>query len=380
MTPCNIVLCIDRLDAGGAERQFIELVRHLDKKKHKIHVIVFNPGGSFFKHLGTIAHITVHCLARKPFTGLPVFLFNLYRVLKKIKPDIIHGYMGGTNEICLLMGKIFQCKTVWGIRASNMDMSPGGLRYNIIFNSGALLSRYTDLIIVNSQAGKQFHTQKGYCEKKMQVIYNGIDHHCYYPDKHAGHRFREQWKIRQEAFVVGLVGRIDPMKGHAVFIQAAEMLSKKYQGMVFVFTGGYLDNVYYSKVVSLAKILPETQFVFTGMVSDMRQVYNALDISVSSSYGEGFSNTIAESMACGIPCVVTDVGDSPHIVGDTGHTIPPGSPQALAHAVESMMQWSEKQRELVGCRTRQRIIKHFSTQSLVKNTTAEFEKLSSCAE
>jgi len=104
-------------------------------------------------------------------------------------------------------------------------------------------------------------------------------------------------------------------------------------------------------------------------------IYNALDICVSSSVGEGFSNVIAEAMSCQVPCVVTEVGDSPHIVGETGYTTPAGNPNSLADAILRMAELPRDDRKNLGKMARLRIETEFSVAKMVSATSAEFDSL-----
>jgi glycosyltransferase involved in cell wall biosynthesis len=107
----------------------------------------------------------------------------------------------------------------------------------------------------------------------------------------------------------------------------------------------------------------------------MPAVYNAIDIAVSASYGEAWANVIGEAMACGLPCIVTDVGDSAWIVGDTGVIVPPKNPQALANAIKQMIEKiDDRNQESI----RQRILNQFSVPELAKKTEAVFFQLLKC--
>ncbi|MBE3143162.1 MAG: glycosyltransferase, partial [Planctomycetes bacterium] len=98
-------------------------------------------------------------------------------------------------------------------------------------------------------------------------------------------------------------------------------------------------------------------------------VYNALDICCSTSiFGEGFPNVVGEAMACGIPCVVTDVGDSAMVVGETGRVAPVSDIEALAQALRTMILLSDAERSALGEMARQRILSNFSLQRMISNT------------
>ncbi len=108
-----------------------------------------------------------------------------------------------------------------------------------------------------------------------------------------------------------------------------------------------------------------------GRREDIPRLNAALDLASSSSCGEGFPNVIGEAMACGVPCVVTDVGDSALIVGDTGRVVPPKNPEALAGAWRELIERGPEQRHQLGAAARCRVGKHYSLQAIV----AQYEKL-----
>jgi glycosyltransferase involved in cell wall biosynthesis len=131
---------------------------------------------------------------------------------------------------------------------------------------------------------------------------------------------------------------------------------------------------YKKKLYSLCEESGLSDFIiWAGLRSDMAAVYNALDIATStSSYGEGFSNVIAEAMACGVPCVVTDVGDSALIVGDTGLVVPIKDPEALANGWMKMLKRLENNVYLNSKKTREKIVSNYSVELLIRKTSALF--------
>jgi glycosyltransferase involved in cell wall biosynthesis len=104
----------------------------------------------------------------------------------------------------------------------------------------------------------------------------------------------------------------------------------------------------------------------------MPDVYNGLDILVSASNNEGFSNVIAEAMASGVPSIVTNVGDSAWIVGNTGQVVKPGNAEELANAI---VKWTATDLKLLGETARQRIVDNFSVFRLVENTERHMSQM-----
>ncbi|MCY7291686.1 MAG: glycosyltransferase, partial [Ferruginibacter sp.] len=301
-----------------------------------------------------------------------LFLWRLYRVLKELQPKVLHGYLSTQNLLTILFKPFFpSTRMFWGIRATKVDFSRYSWLAAFLFKLECFFSRFADVIIVNSEAGYKYHLLQGFSEDKMVVVNNGIDTNLFKIDLNSRTKVRSEWQVLPETILIGLVGRLDPMKDHPNFLQAAALLSKNNQNLCFACIGNGGEN-YTQKLHQLAAQLAIADKVkWVGKRADMLEVYNAFDIVVSSSCdGEGFANAIAEAMTCGIPCVVTDIGDSALIVGDTGVVVPPKNPQALAEATSNLIDLSNSKRVVLGKMARARIINNFSVNKLVETTTA----------
>jgi glycosyltransferase involved in cell wall biosynthesis len=170
--------------------------------------------------------------------------------------------------------------------------------------------------------------------------------------------------LSDEKILIGLVGRFDRQKDHKTFFQAARILHKDYAGAHFVLCGDGIrwNNPIIRKWINEAYVTAVTHLL--GRRDDMASLYPALDIVSSSSYGEGFPNVLGEAMACGVPCVVTDVGDSARIVGKTGLVVPPRNAVALAGALKKMIELGEGRKKL-GALARERIKDNYSLEKIV---------------
>ena len=171
------------------------------------------------------------------------------------------------------------------------------------------------------------------------------------------------------------MGRLDPMKGHDTFIKAGALLSQERADVGFVCVGDG-PKAYKARLVALTQeVGMEHKLVWMEAGHDAAAIYNALDILTScSSYGEGFSNVIAEAMACGRPCVVSDVGDAKVIVGDDGVVVPPEDPRALCEAWKTVLDLGEERRAELGRRARARIVEQFALEHLVDATSEVLKK------
>jgi glycosyltransferase involved in cell wall biosynthesis len=258
-----------------------------------------------------------------------------------------------------------------------MEVTRYDWTYGKVIRLGAWLSRFPDAVVFNSFSGLEYHRSIGYRNKRIHVIQNGINTDYFRPDRELGMRERDKWNVNNSTFLIGHVGRFDPMKDHSTFLRAAAILAKEMDNVFFVCVGD--GNVTYkTEIYRLADRLGlENRIIWAGKKRDMQGVYNALDIStLSSAYGEGFPNVVGEAMACGVPCVVTDAGDSPDIVGDTGVVVSVGEHNALAMGWKKMIEHIQNNRQAVNQNVRARIEKMFGRKKLINETSELFLDLS----
>ncbi len=289
--------------------------------------------------------------------------------MQKEKPDIIYSFLVEPNIIAVILKPLFsKTKIAWGIRASNMDLARYDWFVRLTFRLQCIFSRFADLIIANSKAGAGYHIAQGFPKGKIRVIPNGIDTERFSPNLEARKRIRAEWGINENERLIGLIGRLDPMKDHATFLRAASLLQKERDDVRFVCVGRDPAD-YKQELHRMGKELGLTeQLIWIGERIDMFAVYNALDILCLSSYGEGLPNVVIEAMSCGVPAVVTDVGDSADIVGDTGIVVPPKEPEALANGLKLMLE-RLRDESLLSEKTRGRISSQFSQEMLVQKTS-----------
>ncbi|MDZ7959737.1 MAG: glycosyltransferase [Aulosira sp. DedQUE10] len=370
MTKKKVVFIIRDLEYGGAQRQLVTLVKDFDKQKFDVTVLHFYSGAPLAKDLKE-RDISVISLEKRGRWDVLGFLWRLIRHLKQIEPDLVHTYMGEANVIAMLLKPFFpSTPMIWGVRISQTPADAFDWLGNILGKLESLLSHAVDLIIVNSHSGRKDYLSHGFPAEKMVVISNGIDTERFQPDKEAGVKVRAEWGISETQILIGLVGRIYPQKDHSNFLRAAALLCKEYQDLRFVCVGTSPHKNYIQELYQLAEELGiSKRVIWAGARGDMRAVHNALDIAVSASaFGEGFGNVIGEAMACGVPCVVTDVGDSAWIVGNAGIVVPPQNPEALAAGCRSLIVLSLSEKIAFKDKARRKILECFSVNNLVETT------------
>jgi glycosyltransferase involved in cell wall biosynthesis len=363
------------LERGGAERQLVLLASGLRREGWSVTVACFYAGGPFQHNLEQ-AGVPVVDLKKRGRWDVLRFAWRLFSMFRKINPDVIHGYLPLPNMLSLLARWARPgTRVVWGVRSSNMDLLQYNWMSRAIYWLQYRLARYADLIIINSSAGMAYYVARGFPRQAMRLIPNGIDTSYFRFNALGRERMRYAWGVPESAVLVGLVGRLDPMKDHLTFIKAAARLASTNSNWWFVCVGdGALD--YQARLKQQAIELGLGQrLIWDCTCEEMSAAYSALDIASSSSCGEGFSNVIAEAMACGRPCVVTDVGDSSVIVGESGIVVPPRDPIALATGIESLHSRLRVPGDALRQMARERIELQFSTAKLVKRTALTLESL-----
>ncbi|MEG4441366.1 glycosyltransferase [Microcoleus sp. AT9_B5] len=373
----KVVFLIRDLNYGGAQRQLVTLVKGL-KDYFDITLLYFYPGGGLEKDLNESGVRSI-CLEKRQRWDVFGFFWRLVKYLRQIQPDVLHGYLGESNLVAIFVKPFFtSTRIVWGIRESNTDPNLYGWLGRFLSQITPILSCFADLIVVNSYAGKTYYITQGYPAKKMVVILNGIDVERFQPDPKAGAKVRKEWGISPDMILIGLVGRLAPMKDHPTFLRAAALMCQERQNVRFVCVGIGPEN-YAQELYRLTDELDiGDRVIWAGARPDMPAVNNALDIACSSSsHGEGFANVIGEAMACGVPCAVTDNGDSRLIVGDTGMVVPLSNPHAL---FLSWMQILSSDRPQLSIMARQRIIDNFTTKKLHETTETVLRKIIENAE
>lgn len=372
----KIIFLIRSLNPGGAERQLVNLAISLKDRGYKISVCIYYPGGSLENELRQ-NNVEIYYLEKKSRWNILSFFLSLIRFIRKEKPDIIYAYLSTANVISVLLKPIFKnVRVIWGIRASNMDLSQYDRIWQFSYFLERKLSRFSDLIIVNSYAGMTDSEKNGFQKEKMVVIHNGIDTTKFNYQPQLRQKIRKEWNIEDHEILIGLVARLDPKKDHQNFIIASSILAKEWKNIKFICIGrGDKNKLNHLKRLSMENGLYK-QLLWAGPRTDMPAVYNGLDIlCMSSSFGEGFPNVIGEAMACGLPCVATDVGDSALIVCDIGIIVPPNQPQKLAEGLLKMIAKIENNKTAISKQARQFIIDMYKTEKMVSHTESVLNEI-----
>ena len=363
----KIVHLITSLSTGGAEMMLYKLLSAVDHKRFE-HVVVslIDKGtvvGERIEELGVPVHALGMQHGRLP-TATSVL--RLAYIGRQLRPDIIQGWMYHGNMAALLVSALVpaQAKVIWNIRQTTYDLKQERRLTSLLIRAGAVLSSKPARIIYNSSVSLEFHKKLGYASHRSLVLANGFDCEQFKPDAAARYSFRRSLKLDSEAFLIGAVGRYHPVKDHANFLQAAEILERTWPNVHFVLVGCGMDHTNSELVALIRQIGINGKIHLLGERTDVHYITAALDIASSSSQAEGFPNVVGEAMACEVPCVVTDVGDSAKIVDVTGIVVPSRDPQALADGWGRLIEMGAEARRKLGIAARKRIQDNYSLSTI----------------
>lgn len=369
----RIVFLNRTLGIGGAERQLTLLAAGLHERGHEVMVAVFYGGYPLERALRDTG-VPIHYLDKAGRYDIAGFSIRLGSFLRRVKPDVIYAFKEEANIYGALTKPIHRTKLVWGVRAFNNDLKFYGKVSRLTLRLEYAMCRLPDLIIANSHAGLNYARSKGFPNDRAIVIPNGFDTERFRPDTEARQRLRAELGVAACESLIGLVGRLDPVKDYPSFLRAASLLAQTRRDLRFVCVGPGPEP-YSGGLRTLADSLGlGRQVLWAGPRDVMPAVYNGLDLLVSSSISEGFSNVLGEAMACGTPCVATDVGDSAWVVGDCGEIVAASNPVTLAAAVSRMLDRIAA-RNITPGQIRGRVVAHFSRESLLDSTEAALSRL-----
>ena len=368
-----LVLLTQNLAVGGAQRQLVTLANSLVRRGRKVIVLVSYANAALAGLLGD-ANVDMTILGKAGRLDVVGYLVRLFRVLKRVDPAIIYSFLDASNLIALIAQRANNAtKVVWGVRASDMDLTHYGYLTRLTFKLAAGASQKPALIIYNSFAGQAFHTSCGYRPQREEVIPNGIDTERFRFSAEGRSAVRHSLGIGETEVVIGLAARVDPMKDYFTYLEAAATFLKDGGRAQFVCIGSGAPEVVRAVREYASTLNLGGRVSWIGERLDMPAVYSGLDLHTSTSaFGEGFSNSIAESMACGLANVVTDVGDSARIVGTTGVVVPPKRALALAAGWNRML---SVPRDVRATATRSRIISLFSVDRMAAATESALDSL-----
>lgn len=322
------VVLVRSLDVGGAERQATLLASALRRRGIDAVLVTFYDGGGL---VGAAAALEVPVLsAAKRKRWDLVFPARLVALLRKKRPDVVFAFMDGPNLAATAAGPLIgRPRIVWGIRGVELENELDWLPRTLA-RVEARLARWARAIVVNSDDAAAAVIARGMPAQLVRVVRNGVDLDVFRFDAAGRDRLRAEWKVPDEAPLIGRIGRLTAIKDHPTFLRAAAAVRATGCDARFVCAGDGAPSRRRELEALAASLGLAEQVFWSPARSDMAAVYSACDAVVSTSTSEAFPNVLVEALACGTPCVSTDVGQSASIIGRFGVVVPVGDSAAVA--------------------------------------------------
>ncbi|HET9957114.1 MAG TPA: glycosyltransferase [Polyangiaceae bacterium] len=369
----KVLHVITGLNQGGAERALMRLMLHEDKSRFSSEAFSLIGDGLVARQMREQGLRTLNCGPRRG--GLSATLMSLIAHCLRSRPDVVQGWMYHGN-LAATLAATAACVPLhgWNVRCSPSERLEEKLGTRLAVSLGARLSHLPTWIIHNSYRGEAQHRARGYSPTRATVIPNGFDCEALRPDDALRTSLRNRHDVSAQALVVGMMARHHAQKDYPGFIRAAARIAAQFPTVCFIAMGRGVDWSNDALRMQIEELGLRHRFRLLGDVPDGGRCATMFDVNVlSSAFGEGFPNAIAEGMACGVPCVATDVGDTAWIIGDTGRVVPSSNPVALGSAVSDLLGRTREEREKLGALARARVLREFSMTKNVSNYAALFD-------
>jgi glycosyltransferase involved in cell wall biosynthesis len=366
----RVLHVVTDLKIGGAETMLCKLVDELSRQGSTQSDVISLRGDEPLGVRLRAAGARVHAVGmRGPLDGMRAAA-RLRERMRDIKPDVVQGWLYHGNLAALLSPS--DAPVLWNVRSTvvrEFDSMSGRAGFAL----SRMLSGKPWCVVYNAEEARADHERAGFRPCRARVLPNGFETDRMRPDAEARAAVRSELGVPEAAPVVGIAARAHPQKDYPSFLRAAAHVRRQLPDVHFVAVGrGVESDAALAQLSRDLGIAPVTRLV--GERRDMHRVFAAFDVGVLSSTMEGFPNVVGEAMACGVPCVVTDVGAAASIVGDTGRVVPPRDPEALAKGILQVLEMDGSARKKLGELARLRIEHQFSMPEIARRYRALYEE------
>ncbi|MEY6432696.1 glycosyltransferase [Thioalkalicoccus limnaeus] len=375
--PMRVLHLITALDTGGAQMMLYKLLSASDPNRVSARVISLVTGGDLAEPIRDLGWPVADLGLRRGRPN-PTALAGFIRRVRAWSPDLVQTWMYHADLVgALARPWLGAVPLLWNLRQSDLDPVTSKRTTRWTVRLCAALSRAAPShILCCSEQTRRVHRALGYRADIMSVIPNGFDLDLFRPDPSARVRLRDELGLTPGTPLICGAARFDPQKDFRTLLVAMARLREQAPLLHLVLCGSQLEATNPLLAAWLAELRLADRTHLLGLRRDMPRILAGCDLLVSASaYGEGFPNIVGEAMACGIPCVVTDVGDSAAIVADTGAVVAPRDPAALAAAIGRLLACGRPCLVELGARARQRVAEQFALPAIADQYTRLYESL-----
>ncbi|MBX7483371.1 glycosyltransferase [Qipengyuania qiaonensis] len=367
----KVLHVITGLNIGGAENMLAKLIEQGGADEAVV-LSLLSPGP--IAERITARGVSVHSLGMRRGIVGPGAMLRLPRLVETIAPDLIHGWMYHGNLAASFARRRSRRKLplVWNIRHSIPDLAMESRQTRVLLKLSARISGGPEAIVYNAYVSRDQHEAIGYSAERGMVVPNGFDTARFAPDPNARNAATAIFGLAEDAFRVACVARLHPMKDQARLVEAAAIARERGCDIHLVFVGHGLEDPPAELKRLIEKRIPADRVTTSGARTDVADWLPGIDLlAVPSAWGEAFPNVIGEALACGVPVVATDVGDSARIIGRNGLIVPPNDTDAMADAIIAMAARSASERAAMGAAGRERIVREYA----LANVAGRYEEL-----
>jgi glycosyltransferase involved in cell wall biosynthesis len=371
----RVLHVITALETGGAETMLVKLLSATEHAAESAAVLSLRDEGALGARIHALG-VPLRSVGIQGSVPSPAACIRLGRLVRESLPDLLQGWMYHGNLAASLAWWRDGRRVLWNVRQTVYDLTREKRSTAAVIRVCARLSSRPAAIVYNSRLSASQHEALGFDPARRIVIPNGFDLSRFAPSPSARATLRRRLDVPDEALIVGLVARMHPMKDHATFLRAAAIVGARQPDVHFVLVGrgAFADDPVIGPLLSAPELRGRVHTL--GEVADTAEITSGFDVACNSSaWGEAFPNAVGEAMACGVPCVVTDVGESREIVGDTGAVVSPRAPDALAAALLGILQAPAEGRRALGARARQRVADLFALGVVARRYMDLYESL-----
>lgn len=364
----NIFHIITGTNVGGAEIVLERTLSAIDRTRFENSVLSLLPSGPIAEKISQHGPSVSSLDMARGYPG-PSQLLRFIKTVRSSRPDLIHGWMYHGSLAATVAWRLKGKKSplIWSIHHSLNKIEQEPPMTQRIVRQLARWSGRPAAIIYCSKTSQRQHEAVGFERERAVFIPNGIDTTSFQPDAGARGRLQSLLGVDQNRTLVAVIGRVDPMKDHANAIRAAGRVIARGKSIQLILIGrdADSDNDALMDLINAEKM--QDNITLLGQRNDIQSLMPGLDILMSSSaWGEAFPLVVAEAMATGVPVVATDLGDTKFLIDDTGFVVPPRDPDALASAIETIVDMDPNERRALGAKARERISTNFALDSVTR--------------
>lgn len=375
--PVRVLHLITNLGTGGAEVMLCNLLERMAAGGFQSIVITTSEGNDArnveraAKVCTSLYHLGANAILK------PAVLRRIRAIIRREKPDVIQTWMHKADLAGCLAALGTGVPVVWGIHSMSIFDGNGSSSWKVraleaALNTAARVS--ASCIVSCSQRAAEDHVRRGYPQKKMRFVPNGIDIARFRPSLAARHATRDALRIPHDAPVVGYMGRFAEVKDLPTFLRAALRLQVAMPQTHFVLCGA--RGPISEEIAAHISRLPHPEQVHVLSVRpDTEAVYPAFDVMSLTSLSEAYPMVFIEAMACGVPCAGTDTGDSGLLIGDPANVVSCGDDAALARIWQRLLSRTDEEKAAASVALRERADRNFSLDACAAAYAGIYRKL-----